>query len=695
MKNSYKIVAKYEYNNNKFFITLVNNNKVVIVKYDENKNISTNFTDEEYELLNTVYNSLLINRKEAVFIKDERVKNRQYKIYYDTSSKNYFWDSLDGKDNETCNEILNLKYNNRLGVYHLEENMEKSIEDLLNEALAKLDKATDESRKKVEDLRNGKKTEETKEENEDNEEELVEEQIAEPEKDEEQTEEQEIVSEEANKTDEEQIVLIVEGVKEPETSKEETEPIDIKEVKEVSNDATRTELEVTYEKPLEDIIKEAIGKAKEKRENDPRFIQENKKVSEETDEKKKERSGYYSKFVKFKKKIIPILVSSTMLLMPLIDSIVLGAQGTKEEKVGNGHGVLNVINDKMHKLVGYKYQKIEDAINSNENLTDGEKEYINKFETVFNQDYMFMDLDLIEERMATLKINYISSEENQVEDFSTLAGSYNELTNEITMNKSTDFESTNKADFSHELFHVWQNSSHRYIMELINEGYKREKLRDMRDKGIFDKEDFIDNTETYSNYGNGYSDHMYIYYILASMLDQKDIKEYQYTCDDKIIVSKLCEIDKNTNANAKKETAYQLLDAIDRIRVWDNEAQCYRIDLEAEEECKKRLNYYFKQKNGMDIEEDLNCVIHKMYYSEATYKAIEATLIGENSEDTDKILGPWKTVLPKTYTSDNHPNASITFTSPEPVTIEITDELCEKYKKNYEKMKSKQKDEGR
>ena len=672
MKNSYKIVAKFEYNNNKFFITLVNDSKLVLVKYNENKNISTEFSDEEYELLNIVYKSLLIDKKESVYIKDEKIGNTLYKIFYDAKSKNYFWDSINGANNEDDNRILNNKYNKMTCIYYLEdENSIDKIDELLKEALDKLDNI------KVKEKEN-KDT-------------IDEEELQEVKLDSEAQEEIEEVIEEKTITENEEI------------QQDETEEIvaeDEKEDDELLEDKIKKAMQdIKIKRTLENFQKTVSfhqGDATQDKNEKELTIRLRKINPEELDEEnensKKEDKLYISKYVKFKKKIIPILISSTMALTPIIDAIVLGAQGRKEEKVSKeSSSNMNQFFEKFEREFHYDYSKIEQAIDSNDNLADEEKDYLKKYKIVFDQDHAYMDLELIESRLETLKINYNNEyESDETQNYSLLAGTYNEETNEITMNGANEFESVNKADLAHELFHVWQNGSQRYIMELINEGYKREKLREMKDSEILSEEDFSENIGEYSNFGNGYDQHMYIYYILASMIGEDAIKEYQYSCDDEVIVSKLCKIDKNFEPNIKKQNAYKLLRSIDDLRVWDEKKQEYTINPEAEEKCKKRLNYYYSQKNGINIEEDLNCVIHKMYYNDNTYKAIETTL----TNTTDKSsLGVWKKILPKTYLSDDHPTALIIFnSSDDPVTIEITDELCEKYKQNYKKVSEQQKD---
>lgn len=764
MKNTYKIVAKFEYNTNKYFIAMVNNSKVVLVKYDKNKTISTDFSDEEYELLNIVYNSLCIDRETSVYIKDEKVKNNLYKIYYDTNSKIYFWDSINNVNDEECNKILNFKYNNMINTYFLDDektddeqekisSIVSELEDLEKESLAKIAKLLgsdekvnytyqpkektqeEQSEETKQTLEAGEKNqtkaieeseqndgtetvEETKQEDptkvigetrkKDETETIEETRQEEPteQTEEEQSEEDKKVDkgayywksiidleEEETSTGEDEIVPQEETTVENALKGEFTELVNTS--KENAEDVDKTE--ENDEESLEDRIKKAKVQAKEQRivqiiasrlqeeptEQEQQEIEEMPTTKQQIDDKTKKSvtsNEYYTKYIKFKK-LLPIYVSASMIATTFLP--VIGSQGRSES-----HIVKNSVSSVDEKQeVSYDYEEIRQALMENPYLTVEEKTFISKFKFVFDEYHEYMDLNLIASRYKTLKINYNRDyQQENSESFSVLVGTYNEETNETTMNGAESFEDVKKADFAHEYGHVLQDGSQRYTMELINEAFKREMLRKAKEEEKLKPELFEDNTNTYSNFGNGYSEHLYIYYILASMMDKESLRNYQFKCDDEILVSQLCKIDNNVDSKTAKQNAYQLLTYIDNLRIWDEESQMYKINSQAENQCLEKLNYYFVQKNGMNIEEDLNCVIHKLYYSEDTYAAVEKTLLDSISSTTDisdATLGTWRTVLPKTYFSDDHKNASITFNSPEFVTIEITDELCEKYRENY------------
>lgn len=722
MKNNYKIIAKFEYNNNKYFIANVNDSRNVLVKYNENKKIETKFCDEEYELVNLVYNSLCINKDKSVYIKDETIDSNSYKIYYDINSKNYFWNS---KNNEEINRILNFKYNNMIDTYfsdykkkedELVSKIEELLQELREEYLGKLDKfdsnvvnnnqqntniteddkdkTINESESKLDKKENEKPEEQGDQINDEDKQEKIAE-LPEDENEENSKEQDEEKLEDSHKpmqtVEDDKIVRPLWVMMDLDNKKIKTETETETEIENETETQPETETEPEPEPESvnhdldDDVDIEEIGnivrqikKQKAELRAESHIANDNEKIAQE--KTKEENVEYFTKLVRFKKRVVPILVSAVMTFG--VFSPIFGANGRKEEKikqqiVGKNETVENVEKKK------YNYSELAQALEENPYLTQEEKDFISKFKIIFDEDNKYMDLDMIDNRYRTLKISY--SNENKFgnnDKHLTVAGSYNETTNQITMNGVSNFKEADKKDFAHELGHVTQKNSQRYIMELINEMYTREKLRKMKEQKILDPELFEDNTNTNSNFGNGYSNHMYIGYIFASLMDKEALKEYQYTCDDKVLVDRLCQIDANVPDDVAIKNAYQLLECIDSLRIWNRDKQIFEIDIKAEESCKEKLNYYFLQKNGKNIEEDLNCVIQKAYYNDNVYSAIEKTLLDE-MKNGERSLDSVRTILPRTYFSDEHNTALILFNSNK---IEITDDLCEKYRQNYIKL---------
>lgn len=66
---------------------------------------------------------------------------------------------------------------------------------------------------------------------------------------------------------------------------------------------------------------------------------------------------------------------------------------------------INVIKSDLENTK-YDYNVILSAIDSNSNLNDMEKEFLKNLKFVFDENYKYMALGLIESRIENLKINY-------------------------------------------------------------------------------------------------------------------------------------------------------------------------------------------------------------------------------------------------------------------------------------------------
>lgn len=352
----------------------------------------------------------------------------------------------------------------------------------------------------------------------------------------------------------------------------------------------------------------------------------------------------------------------------------------------------------------YKFKDIKKAIKSNPNLTDSEKEFIYKFEFVFDENYKYMDLDLIIDRLSTLEIEYIKDLNNSIQ----IVGLYDINKNKIILYNTENFEKADLSHFTHEILHVFQPYAiNRLSLELSNELTTREILRRMNEMELIENnKQFLNNLKKYSDYGNGYEPCMRVEYLLANILPKEVIQEYQFGCTDDILVNALLEIDGkklNSEPNEQMEQrAYKLLDCIDDLKKTDENGN---TDLDYSDEKYKKIynqiDYYYKKKNGINMEETLKSDIFKYDFkyicvdygtSEESIKAGEKTLLDEIPTEMynieNKIIYDfYKYVLPKTYLSDVHPNPIVILGTPEAMEIEITDELDNKYKENYKMYK--------
>lgn len=130
MDNNFEIIAKFNYDDKNFIITMVNNKTIVYSFYDENNRLHMTLPDKYYEICNLVYNSLFINKNTSVFIKTQNINNNLYNIFFDTKSKNYFWTQSNGTPNLDDNRLLNLRYNNMPLVLY-KDNKERNSENPL------------------------------------------------------------------------------------------------------------------------------------------------------------------------------------------------------------------------------------------------------------------------------------------------------------------------------------------------------------------------------------------------------------------------------------------------------------------------------------------------------------------------------------------------------------------------------------
>lgn len=354
----------------------------------------------------------------------------------------------------------------------------------------------------------------------------------------------------------------------------------------------------------------------------------------------------------------------------------------------------------------YDFDEIKKVIKDNKNLTDSEKEFLYKLKFVFDENYKYMNLELILDRLSGLEIEYIkdNNESRQI------VGMYCINGNKIKLYGTESFEDASLSTFLHEFFHVLQeHGTNRLTLELTNELTTREVLRRMNEMGLIeDDEQFLNNLKKYSNYGNGYEPCMRVEYLLANLLSKETIQAYQFGSTDDILVNALLDIDaSSSNSKVNKEMeerVYKLLESIDDLLKYDENGN-KDIDYTDEKyaDIYNQIDYYYKAKNGISMEETLKSDIFKYDFkyisvdygtSEESIKAGEKTLLDEvpaemyDAEDK-VILDTYKYVLPKTYLSDIHPNAIIMLGFPETIEIEITDELDNKYKENYKMYQEK------
>ena len=224
---------------------------------------------------------------------------------------------------------------------------------------------------------------------------------------------------------------------------------------------------------------------------------------------------------------------------------------------------------------------------------------------------------MVKAKLQTLKIRYGVN-------LQSANASYNLLENEICI-EAESFDSTNKATFLHEFLHSLQSSGNPFIGELSTEFFTIESMIRMYKEGIVEKEFFLSqyakgelekgtiklNDENAwleylinnGRFSSGYQGYVNAYIILADLLPEEALRNYQFNPKQiEILSNALVEIDKNTSN--KETSAYQLIDSINSLRVYSQENNTYNYSRDLST-CYEMLNYYFTQTKNISIEQDI------------------------------------------------------------------------------------------
>ena len=366
----------------------------------------------------------------------------------------------------------------------------------------------------------------------------------------------------------------------------------------------------------------------------------------------------------------------------------------------------------------YNYNNIQKAIDQNEFMTDDEKNLLKSLKFYFDENHEYIDTDLVESRLSTLKFEY----KDEAPDSSTM-GEYSPTKNTIYLYNGNELSDIDIRVAIHEILHVLQSThTKRFSQELSNEVATRELLRQMAERNLLEDTSIFENDYKYnSEYGVGYDPCLPVQYTLYELLSPEEIKQYQFYADERIIINALERIQSNGKAieyNSFEEQSYraraiELLNSIDDLFVL-NENDRYDIQCSDEKFDKiyDILGTYYFQKNGYSMEQSItadimNVDVHNigrvpipsekltiLYY---TFSALAGD---ENNGDIAKYLesnfGKKVYVLPKTYFSDDHAYAKVMFDTPEPMIVEVNEEAQDvfTYKQNWVKEMIKRMEES-
>ncbi len=396
---------------------------------------------------------------------------------------------------------------------------------------------------------------------------------------------------------------------------------------------------------------------------------------------------YYKQFIKIRNSLMALVLVSTMSATMLMDAVLASNIPVSEEVVRESivqvdekvqETIQDIVVETEEAVRTYDYNEIKEAIDANPYLEQNVKDILYALKFVFDENHQYMDLDLVIERLKTLKVEY------SINMDITISGYYNQMSNVISMKTNTleyDF-----GTFLHELFHIFQLPSGNFMLELSNQFFTNEVMAILYEDNLIEKRYFysyytnmsINNGEDYNSYspsrimaelkhsdvfiGDGYSCYLPIYYALAEVVGPEALREYQFNPDNlEILANELIKYDVNTEEPYKSENAYQLLDYINSIRYYDSVKE-KNVYVDNYEEVLPvimgRINYYYKLAKGVSLEDDMDL----MYYvSDATF--------WNGLSDDEKILFS----VMKNYVKDYYGESSLVHILPKTYLSSIRD----------------------
>lgn len=430
-------------------------------------------------------------------------------------------------------------------------------------------------------------------------------------------------------------------------------------------------------------------------------------------DEKKEKIKTFSRAIIHRGKTYAVVLVSGVCLATFSDAVLHTNIAERLRGMFDRTSVTDEVKDEEPDDIQYSYEIVTEAIDANENLSEGEKTFIKQFKSYFDQNNQYMDLNCILDRLSKLKITYIQDECESPQ----IAGAYDIVENAIKIYSTDSFENCDKSVFAHEILHATQRGySNRLIMELSDEAATREYLRELVETGVISDKDFKNEYDV-PVYGDGYDQCMKVYYYLANLLDQETIRKYQCIPTDFGIINALVDIDKKSidssssrfNRYNMDKRAIELLDAIDELRSAPDDYGFMNVDY-SDEKCEKiceMLDYYYKIEFGKTIDE---CFVEDIMSYDNTYGQIDTTtakgraiwnvMLAELQKNVENLydgyeipMGEYRYVLPRSYFSDRHQNPIIYFNTYEEVSlhkyhgffvdIELTPEISKAYSEQY------------
>lgn len=124
------IIIKFNYQDSELVVFIENNQ--IKFGYQKDGEISTNLTKKQQEIIAKVYNTMTINKNTAIDCGIFKIKGKQIKIFFDMTSKLYFFYELIKNELKIPAKedliMLNMCYNNQ-EEYVKDKNHDPKLED--------------------------------------------------------------------------------------------------------------------------------------------------------------------------------------------------------------------------------------------------------------------------------------------------------------------------------------------------------------------------------------------------------------------------------------------------------------------------------------------------------------------------------------------------------------------------------------
>ena len=371
----------------------------------------------------------------------------------------------------------------------------------------------------------------------------------------------------------------------------------------------------------------------------------------------------------------------------------------------------------------YNYEDIRIIIENNNNLTRDEKDFLNKFQFVFDEYHGYMNLELIKKRLQTLSTEYISALEYREKYGRIVGAEYDMKENKMRFVGRTCFKEVDELTFIHEYFHVLQDSNHYgfFTTELSNCFFVEEMYSKLYYEQILPRGELVNNNslnlddereclaEKFNSYvlRGGYYSYKPLYDVLAEMLPKDSLIAYQFNPNFPIILKRGIREATGVSSYEDLTRIDNLINAINNLRKREENDYVY---YDPDAEIYSELDYFYEKAKHIHIKQDLllnlqmtdHAVFSFTSFAPGCYNNIPDNLEGFlcNNIGLDDL--EYSTCLNKLILSDNQPSTYILGynKNEEPIELTIDEELQSQYVEyirflNEENIQNKKKEKVR